>query len=86
MALLLRGDGYGGLQEAGTANSFADSFGLSLQRVKRSDRLAFDAALIDLCHKSRIADLLKHHGLPASPCRKASQTRQRRFRFIVSKA
>lgn len=69
--LLMRGDGYGGLQATGMAKSFGYSFGLSLQKVKRADRLAFDAALIDLCRKGRVADLLKRHGLPASPCRKA---------------
>jgi polar amino acid transport system substrate-binding protein len=70
--LLMRGEGFGGLQAAGTAKSFGYSFGLSLQRVSRNDRQAFDAALSDLCRKGRIADLLKHHGLPASACRTAS--------------
>ncbi|MCV2358246.1 transporter substrate-binding domain-containing protein [Paucibacter sp. TC2R-5] len=68
--LLMRGEGFGGLQAAGTAKTFGYSFGLSLQRVKRSERQAFDAALSDLCRKGRVADLLKNHGLPASACRK----------------
>lgn len=66
---LMRGDGFGGLQSAGTAKSFSYSFGLTRQLVTAAQFRAFDTVLMNLCRSGRTAALVKPYALPASACK-----------------
>ena len=68
---LIRDQGIGGLQAAGSIKSFAYAFGLSRERVGAADAAAFNKTLVQLCRSGRSAALIRPYALPASACGKA---------------
>lgn len=67
-AQLMREEGIGDLQTVGTVKTFGYAFGLNNRRVEAPTAGAFARALQALCRSGRTAELLKPHGLSASPC------------------